>query len=63
MVKRAQNLHNNIANDIAPPKSLLICTQCHKRVTITRANVANYLRSGWPECCGLTMTWELNKKK
>lgn len=35
---------------------LLRCGKCGRTVECSRAEVLDYLNSGWPKCCGETMT-------
>jgi hypothetical protein len=65
IVERATTLHSAIAADLSGFGGILRCTECGW--TRPLGDVACRLRSGWPECCGYTMTWvtqrELDEEK
>ncbi|MEM7113073.1 MAG: hypothetical protein AAF614_11620 [Chloroflexota bacterium] len=49
------NLHKGIATDVFPDGVSLRCTRCQREIAATNDDVANYLRQGWPRCCGYAM--------
>jgi hypothetical protein len=54
LVKRVSGLHQNIVNDVpALKRGMVWCTTCGRPQSI---NAAKCLQSGWPKCCGYTMT-------
>lgn len=54
LIKRAQGLHDKIADDIPQIKRGMVwCTSCGRS---QRVDGADCLRRGWPKCCGHTMT-------
>lgn len=49
-----RGLHQSIVNDVPQLKRGLVwCKTCHRERTV---DAAACLRSGWPQCCGYTMT-------
>lgn len=54
-VKRLQGLPGAIAADLATAGGILRCGECGTEQPL--GDVAHHLTSGWPQCCGLTMTW------
>ena len=50
-------MYESIAERIAPQGAELSCPTCNKLDKITRSKVAEYLATGWPACCGHTMTF------
>jgi hypothetical protein len=54
-VKRATGLHGAIAADLVTAGGILRCSICGTERSV--GDIASHLRSGWPECCGQTMTW------
>jgi len=54
-VKRLQGLPGAIAADLATAGGILRCGECGTEQA--PGDVAHHLTSGWPQCCGLTMTW------
>lgn len=52
------DIHAGIAKTIAPLGAVLRCTSCSNAKSATAESVEEYLRSGWPACCGLTMYFE-----
>lgn len=55
IIERALNLHDRVADDIAPFGGILRCNVCQTEAPL--GDIARNLRNGWPECCGYTMTW------
>jgi hypothetical protein len=55
IVKHAVGIVAAIAADLAPLGGILRCRTCHGERPL--GDVAGSLRSGWPKCCGQTMTW------
>jgi hypothetical protein len=49
------DIHAKIAADL-PPLSHLECDECSRRRELAPDDAARFLRCGWPECCGWTMT-------
>jgi hypothetical protein len=35
----------------------LKCESCGRRKGLKQEKIGSYMASGWPKCCGLTMTW------
>lgn len=52
---RLAGLHDNLGAEMAGLGGVLRCDRCKREMPMRGA--AGYLRSGWPECCGYTMTW------
>lgn len=48
-------VHHKIAETIAG--GVLHCAQCQRAETPTDEQVEEYLRRGWPRCCGATMLY------
>lgn len=40
----------------------LVCDSCRKTRPVSPTDAALFLRSGWPECCGYTMTFARRKR-
>jgi len=57
LIKRAAGLHEKIAADL-PKGGRLICGECRATAPVRDGDVARYLATGWPKCCGATMRWE-----
>ena len=55
-IKRAQGVHESIADDLYKQYKIVECTYCKSRRRISAADIANFMRKGWPQCCGFTMT-------
>jgi len=54
-------IHNSIVNDVPQLKRGKVwCTICGKSMKITATGC---LRSGWPKCCGYTMTIDSPKER
>ena len=60
-------LHDSIARDLAPLGGILRCLKCKNDFPLADGRIADYLRSGWPQCCEQTMMWiterELRKER
>jgi hypothetical protein len=54
-LKRIANVHDNIGLTLDELGGVLRCDRCKREQPLRGAG--KYLRSGWPECCGYTMTW------
>lgn len=54
MIKRLTNLHENIVNDVPQLKRGQVW--CHTCGSTLKVDSAQCLRSGWPLCCGYTMS-------
>lgn len=50
-----QRITQSVAEAIAPVGGFLRCETCRREQGL--GDVASHLASGWPKCCGLTMTW------
>jgi hypothetical protein len=48
-------MYNKIADELKQFGGKLKCSICGKEKPL--GNTATYLASGWPMCCGYTMTW------
>lgn len=55
MAERAATIHDAIADGLSGFGGLLRCTTCKREQPL--GDIAGSLRSGWPKCCGYTMTW------
>lgn len=54
IVERMTSIHDKIAADVPQiGRGMVWCTVCGRS---QRVNGAECLRSGWPKCCGYTMT-------
>lgn len=53
-VERARGIHARIAEDVPQIKRGLVW--CHRCGAEKAVDGAECLRSGWPECCGATMS-------
>lgn len=54
IIARAKGLHDRIAADVHQiSRGLVWCTSCGR---VQAVNGAGCLHSGWPKCCGYTMT-------
>jgi len=49
-------IHEQIAADAGGRWWWLSCAVCSAAHTITKTQCALYLATGWPACCGYTMT-------
>ena len=54
--ERILHIHGGIAEAAFPDGATLACEKCRREEQATREQCAEYLRSGWPRCCGETMT-------
>ena len=53
-LNNVSNLHQNVVNDVpALKRGQVWCRQCGASLKVDSAEC---LRSGWPKCCGATMT-------
>ena len=52
-------IHKTIAKKIAPHGAYVTCEKCGIQEPV---DTAKALASGWPECCGYTMTFVPRKK-
>lgn len=50
------DIHESIAKQIAPQGAILRCGSCGRSTARSADAVAEFLRSGWPACCGETMS-------
>jgi hypothetical protein len=56
IIKDAAMVHAAIGADLSGHGGVLRCTgDCKREQEL--GDIAAYLRDGWPECCGYTMTW------
>ena len=60
IVKRATGLTSAIAGDLSLFGGILRCNSCGAEVPL--GDVSRHLRTGWPQCHGLTMTWVTAKQ-
>jgi hypothetical protein len=51
----APGIHARIGADLAVFGGILRCNQCGTEQPL--GDIGGNLAHGWPECCGLTMTW------
>lgn len=54
------NLYQAIGSDLNSRGGYLKCEKCGR--TRNLGDTAGYLRNGWPECHGFTMTWITQKQ-
>ena len=52
----AQKVYRSIANNLYINNKTIICTCCGTRKPVTADEIFTYITSGWPNCCGYTMT-------
>ncbi len=58
IVKRARSVVPAIAADLSALGGVLRCTgTCGREQELDQGKIEGYLRKGWPECCGHSMTW------
>ena len=60
IVKRAAGLHVAITADLSVFGGVVRCGTCGREEPAD--DIAGHVRSGWPKCCGLTMTWVTRKQ-
>lgn len=60
LVKRALRLPNVIAADLSVFGGILRCGTCKAEQPL--GDPGPYIRHGWPQCCGQTMTWVTQKQ-
>lgn len=53
ILSRTAGLHYRIARDAGLTRCRVRCEECKREQDVYGARA---LRSGWPECCGFTMT-------
>lgn len=46
-----------MADQLADMGGYLVCEECGKRRGLHEQRIGEYMGSGWPKCCGLTMRW------
>jgi hypothetical protein len=51
--------HDRIGEELAG--SVLACRACEATRTVSAADAAQFLRTGWPLCCGETMSMTSKK--
>lgn len=56
MINKLSGIHAAIAADVSTPDDFLRCRVCGEEWPCTADDFARYLRTGWPTCCGQTMT-------
>ena len=56
--KNLLNLHENISSDVWPNGGTLECRKCGEKREVTSKECGEYLKDGWPKCCGSTMCIE-----
>jgi hypothetical protein len=54
--KQLVGIHDSIAADAFPTGAMLRCNTCEDTLFANEKSCAQYLRKGWPRCCGKTMT-------
>ena len=55
LVSHIRGIHTKLARDVYPNGGLLHCLKCGREQHFTTEDAAQYLKSGWPRCCGLSM--------
>lgn len=60
IVTRALGLNVAITADLSVFGGILRCGTCGREEPV--GDIAGHVRSGWPKCCGLTMTWVTAKQ-
>jgi hypothetical protein len=50
------SIQDRIARDVWPNGGGLWCRTCGHHRTMNTADAGRYLATGWPKCCGYTMT-------
>lgn len=56
--RRTDGIHTVIASNLTGFGGILRCTKCGGEQPVGNiGGIADSLASGWPECCGYTMTW------
>lgn len=48
-------LHEKIGQQLDSMGGYLKCNTCGREKSLS--GTADYMRTGWPKCCGYTMTW------
>jgi hypothetical protein len=61
-IKKAKEIHNEIANDLEEFGYKLKCNYCGKECYLTANEIGYFLAKGWPTCCGQTMQWVTENK-
>jgi hypothetical protein len=49
-------LHSRIAANAFPDGARLECLKCQRERIVDTEDCARFIRTGWPKCCGCTMT-------
>jgi hypothetical protein len=55
MHRHNEGLHDRIGATLDSLGGVLRCGHCRSEHAMYQSR--KYLRDGWPECCGFTMTW------
>lgn len=55
--RRLLNLPEKIGADVAGFGGFLRCETCRTEKLLGDGDTGRYIASGWPVCCGHTMTW------
>lgn len=50
-------LYNTIAEEITGNNPYLQCTECGRKINLSKNKVAERLQNGWEKCCGYTMRY------
>jgi hypothetical protein len=50
------NIQRNIAKDVWPNGAILSCRGCRFSERISSGQAGDYLKHGWPNHCGVTMS-------
>ena len=62
LISKAKTLHLDIAKDVYPNGGELKCKICGYKRLISVEVIAIYLKDGWPQCCGETLSCEPIRK-
>jgi hypothetical protein len=50
------------ARDTVILKRTIVCVRCMKAVDVRPSDVLRFTASGWPECCGVTMKYDVPER-
>ena len=53
---KASGVHKKIVTEVWPNGVLATCPCCNKQEKLTAEQTIECLASGWPKCCGRSMT-------
>ena len=54
-------MYKDMANSLEKFGGHLECSVCHRKEPLS--SIEDKLRTGWPVCCGYTMTWITAKQE